>query len=364
MKKLLSLLMAIACFCSLVIFTACDGSGNSSASNSASPSGSTASASSDSPSNSSTPDSTAPDSTASDSANGDNAGDSDQNEGETETLPVIQIKSNVTPFTEDRTENITIRSVPKTDTEFDVENFDFSFEYSQAVLRRIELRTDNIDNVFAFFDAKLRKFPSHRNGLLMLLNADDVEGWSVSYEIIHKFSNVIGSSLNDTFEIRCYIDGYIQLPDGREYYTIASFTPTQLMQEASWGTEWYYESQDPLRYICHDGDEFLSKSYFAYPKTALGSGDPPNTHCTLAIYYQSDNAENPYKENMVPSNFNYYYANLQVNIRDGWMDNPNNNPELTEEEAQLVYGQLYEAIKNSFVVYDYEHYSKQFDKEK
>ncbi|MBR7099903.1 MAG: hypothetical protein IKC91_01975 [Clostridia bacterium] len=364
MKKLLLILMAIACFCSLVIFTACDGSGNSSASNFASPSGSTASASSDSPSDSSTPDSTAPDSTASDSTSGDNAGDSDQNEGDTQTLPVIQIKSNVTPFTEDRTENITIRSVPKTDTEFDVENFDFSFEYSKADLSRIELRTDNIDNVFAFFDAKLRKFPSHRNGLLMLPNANDVEGWNVSYEITHEFSYDIVNEydLNDIFKIRCQMEGYIQLPDGREYYTYISFTPITIISECATGS--YFGDDSSVRYVCYDGDEFLSKSYLAYPKTSLGSGIPSNTWCDLGIYYQSDNAENPYKENMVPSNYRYYYADIFINIYDALRYNPNNNPELTEEEAQLVYGQLYETIKNSFVVYDYEHYSKQFDKEK
>ncbi|MBR7099904.1 MAG: hypothetical protein IKC91_01980 [Clostridia bacterium] len=328
MKKLLSILMAIACLCSVILFTACDGSGNSSASNASSPSGST----------------------ASDSTNG----------GGDVSMPVNKVIKYVETedFRRETERRVAVTNVEETTVNYDQSKMNDALinpENYGYLLSGAAYTTTDINEIYAVFD-ELYKESKYVSSEIFLIGFDftGLENVEVSYELYLgeltlPENGAIGNSYFDregvTYEPRFRItfSGEIEVADGSVYAFEGEYDTSSSM----------YDS-DAQKTLVNNADEIIKDGLII---NRVGYSGPTYTYVAYHLNYGDEFADGV--------NLGRVWIKILdgINTRDFFQEHISlEEYEAYEAMLHKTAGQFYEILKDRVVVYDYEHYSKQFDK--
>ena len=278
---------------------------------------------------------------------------------------VIKIDPYGKKFTDETQETLTIRNVEATDNVFDVEKVKYSNERNSikydenGEISSFRIYTQDINEVYAFYESITKAEDCPFLGLLMSLDTTGLSCFNTTYHFYYN-ANIDRMGFGSTI-----MTGVIQLWDGREYeirfqmdsrFSLGHFSDTE-----------YYKV--PAKYICYDDKAFLTESIMKISKKSFYTGDYSGTFRNWGLSYKSKNENNPYEDellkifgyNNTEPELAYYYYESAIEVKDAPEDT--DNGKLTDDEMALVFGHIYELIKDRFVVYDYDYYKIQFEED-
>ena len=268
---------------------------------------------------------------------------------------VIKISNDGKKYTEGMKEPLTIRKVPATDRVLEESRLNvISSSYAEngeLLFRAFE--TNKVEDLYALFDLCARDGTSPYCGIFLATDTSKYSFLNTTHYVYQTTDSEYNKYPN-TFRVVSTISrGVIEMEDGRQY----NF---RIQSNHDLAEDFYFiegidlGADDLARYVCYDKEAFLTESYIEQANLYLGRKVDYSSR-SFGIGYKSSNENNPHKEAVEHWMNEYYYSSFLIRVFD--YNDPNGK--LTEEEFDLVCGQLIDVIKDCFVVYDYDYYMDQ-----
>ena len=262
---------------------------------------------------------------------------------------------------------VQFRNVPQTDHELNMENVNIDYD-EKGEIDGLSLHTADARDVYALYDKICRDFDPDMNGLLFLPDTSGLTCIKTEYAFTQYLNRQDNYYRKILTQYRLY--GYI-LINNKTYPFFITFHPVAINEEQSVKNNLMIPGYEDtfVRYICADGDKIITQ-----PSQLMLVGDiwrvsgsdfgdwvrPDITSCGGGIYYPKTEG-NPYTEDMpklaaaVSHEDEYYFLNVVFQFYD--------ELSMSDEEVYNAVRSIMEVLKDSFVVYDYDHYQHQFDEE-
>jgi hypothetical protein len=144
----------------------------------------------------------------------------------------------------------------------------------------------------------------------------------------------------------------VELPDGRQYKVSMTVDSTFSSGEANTTTDFWV--QDVIDYLMEDGESFLTNSVAEIPESSQYVGITDTTTRELVFKY-IDEETGEYVNAFGFSGF------LSMNITVYDTEKYTQNGKLTDDEADLVLGKIFDLIKDKFVVYNLDYYLQKYN---
>ena len=250
---------------------------------------------------------------------------------------------------------VQFRNEPQTDHELNLDYVEIDYN-SSGEIHQVSLITPDVRDIYAYYDTVCRDFDPDMNALLVLPDTRNLSCIQTTYKLSHTFSSRYPSIF-----LSYELSGYIRV-GGTDYFFKIDLYPIAINEEQGYHHSISLEFADTFsRYICADGDKiFVRPCQFMITAEMSGSGNHKGTYRPAGIYYPKTEG-NPYAEYMpnlacwfMLTN-EYYFLQWNFSFFDDYA--------LTDEEANCAVRSIIETLRDSFVVYDYEHYQHQFDEE-
>ena len=259
---------------------------------------------------------------------------------------------------------VQFRTEPQTDHELNLDYVNIRYD-DNGTVDRISLQSPDVKDVYALYDMICRDFYPDMNGLLLILDTSRLTCVTTTYTLSQN------SSLNNYKKLlmQYSISGYVKIENDYFPFEI-TINPIAVNEEQSSIAFMTPDYADTFaRYICADGDKIITQ-----PSQLMLVGDiwrvsgsdfgdwvrPDITSCGGGIYYPKTKG-NPYTEDMpklaaaVSHEDEYYFLNVVFQFYD--------ELSMSDEEVYNAVRSIMGVLKDSFVVYDYDHYRHQFDHE-
>ena len=252
---------------------------------------------------------------------------------------------------------VQFRSVPQTDHELNLDYVNIRYD-DNGEIYAVSLQTEDVKDVYILYDMICRDFDPDMNGLLLLPDTRQLSSIHTVYTAT--YFPPTASDLNASLFLQYKLFGYIRIQE-TEYPFEIIMRPCSIDDELCGITNRNGPSDTFARYICADGDKILTQpSQFMISRDMGGVGAHHGAYRPAGIYYTKTEG-NPYTGDMqnLASWFmiknNYFFLNWDILIYDDYI--------LPDETIDRAVRSIVETLRDSFVVYDYDHYRHQFDHE-
>lgn len=274
----------------------------------------------------------------------------------------IKVTEETEPLGEYEPAPVTIRNVPQTTKEFDLDNFEIEnyYKYASDELAYQIMTTSDVNDIFAYYDLKCRNYDPNLNGLLLVPVTDNISSLTTTYEIKEYAESM--QTFYRTLNFNYYIDGYIEVGEAEYKFRIYA-SSYAINAEQQWAAnQWPEINWDSLtRYICAEGDKILAENSYLMASYDMSLLSKPIGSCRACGIYYPKSAENPYEEYISDLCKAFYLRNEYYILE--WSFVFEDNFKMTETEVERAIRAVYEKVKDCLVIYDYEHYVHQFDTE-
>jgi hypothetical protein len=286
---------------------------------------------------------------------------------------VIKINANGSKFYENDSTSITFNNVAAVDGESDLlklENTGDHYCYGLkcsgheiiynddgSISEAKGMCVNGIDDELAFMDAMTKSEDCVNNGVILLLDTSTFSNFHNTY-LVRYSDKSIGdyySSNNGTYYIYNTSLAVIEFDDGRQYEISINFS-SYLSMEYDFGLNEGYTNLW-TDYVLGYGDAFITGSKIIRNPNATPFGNQ-STSVGFNIIYEPEEDDGVTSLN----GFNKYYASIGIFVHDG--EKETSYGRITSEEADLIAGQIYDLIKDYFIVYDADYYIQKYQQSK
>ena len=279
----------------------------------------------------------------------------------------IEVDMTGEPFGNNVPLPVQFRSESHTNHVLNMENVNYFYD-TNGELDSFQIYTEDVRDIYAYYDLICYDFDPDLNGLLILPDTRNLSGITTTYNFVQYISD--NSNLHKKVIYQYILNGNVSI-QGNIYPFEIIINPVGIDEEqiakSPLMTPGYEDTFS--RYICADRDKIITQ-----PSQLMLVGDiwrvsgsdfgdwvrPDITSCGGGIYYPKTEG-NPYTEDMpklaaaVSHEDEYYFLNVVFQFYD--------ELSMSDEEVYNAVRSIMEVLKDSFVVYDYDHYQHQFDEE-
>jgi hypothetical protein len=215
----------------------------------------------------------------------------------------------------------------------------------------------NVNDVYTFYESFTKGEDYPNNGVAFTIDTSDLTSLNSEYRIYYNS----GADSNSQSSVQkgqatLYMSTVITFPDGREYDVTIQFDEF-LSYEYFLGQNDYTRPDRWFKNAVEDGNAFLTESKMVVPEYMGYSGDHhDDTSFGFYLQYISPKVD----ESQITDIDYYQYASAYISVKDCDLDTDYGH--ISTEESELVLGQIYELLKDRFVVYDVDYSLEKYNK--
>jgi hypothetical protein len=286
----------------------------------------------------------------------------------------ISIDTNGKKLSVGDTENITINNVSAVSAVDNIQSLENKAEHyyyaepckssynhesiydDEGKLRIYRTCVRNVNDVYTFYESLIKGQDYPNNGAVFTIDTTDLTSINSNYSIYYnsgvKDNNQSGVQKG---QATLFMSSVITFPDGREYDIAIQFDEflsyEYFLGQGSLPTNNWYKN------VLQDGKTFLTNSVVTVPEDMGYSGNSQErTTLGFKIEYIPTNADKSQT-----TNTEYYdFASVCITVNDSKSDT--DYGKISQDESELVLGQVYELLKDRFVVYDIDYSVEKYNK--
>jgi hypothetical protein len=215
----------------------------------------------------------------------------------------------------------------------------------------------NVNDVYTFYESLIKGEDYPNNGVALTIDTTDLTSIISNYRIY--YNSGVGDYRQPGVQkgqATLYMSTVITFPDGREYDVTIQFDES-LSEEYFFGHDDYISTDRNFKNAVEDGKAFLTESKMVVPDVMRYSGaHHDDTSFGFYLQYISPKVD----ESQISIIDYYQYASAYITVKDCDLDTDYGH--ISTEESELVLGQIYELLKDRFVVYDVDYSLEKYNK--